>query len=132
MHFIDSTEPTLVFLIGFASLEAINYALPDLLKDCVTINTSNSFHDLQISEKFIICPNKNELLHVGCNNTCNHLIECARTLKKQVYVIIDSIDCIIPSLRVVASHVIVCADLCKPIGYCGIWLENDKGTFRYF
>ena len=132
MNYIDTTKPTLVFLIGFASLEAINDALPDLLKDCATISTSNSFHDLQISEKIVICPNKNELLHVNYNNTCNRLIECARTLKKQVYVVIDSIDCIIPSLRVVASHLIVSADLCKSIGYSGIWLENDTGAFRYF
>ena len=126
-------EPCLVYLVGFSSLEAINIALPNLLNNVTLYNSSITLRDL-IKQKepyrYLICPKRGELCKQ--ETTQNLLIGCARKLKKQVYVMLDSIECAQVSLRGAATCMYFSAESCKLFSDRGIMLHLENDTFTYF
>ena len=96
---IDNNEPTVVFVIGFSSLESIDEDIPGLLAGLTQINVTSKMDAIRQGSRFIVCPTRDELLFIDQNTPCIHLIAYARTMNKQVYVVLDSIQCIVPSLQ---------------------------------
>ena len=131
---IDPDEPTVVFLIGFSSMEAINECIPGLLNGLTKINTSSTMDDIRIGSRFLLHPEKDQLLSLDKDCPCIHVITYARSMNKQVFVILDSIECICPPLQSVASHMICSASVCRPFfnQLCGIWINMDSNTFEQF
>ena len=131
---IDKDEPTVVFLIGFPSIESIDEDIPGLLAGLTQINVTSKMDAIRQGSRFIVCPIRDELLCIDQNTPCIHLIAYARTMNKQVYVVLDSIQCIVPSLQCVASHIICSASACRHFfnNSCGLWMNIDLNTFELF
>jgi hypothetical protein len=130
---IPQDEPTVVFLIGFSSREYIQEVLPGLLDGLYQINTSSNRESINQSNRFILQPTSDELLQINQNSPCIHLVAYARNLKKQVFVIVDSIQCIPPDLRLSASHLICSHEACSNfLCTSGMWLDMENNTVKYF
>ncbi len=131
---IPDDEPTVVFVIGFSSLQDIESSIPGLLNGLTRIDLSSTMGDLKSSSRFLLWPTKDELLGIDQNTPCLHLVAYARTMKKQVFVVMDSIRCIYPALRGVASHMICSPSSCHDIfnSICGVWMDTDNNTLELF
>jgi hypothetical protein len=128
---IENDEPTVVFLIGFSSVQEIDNHIPGLLNGLTKINTSSIMQDIRDGSRFLLYPTGDELLHIAHNAPCIHLVSCARTIHKQVFVVLDTIKCMVPSFRCAASHIICSPSTCQDLFACGVWMDIDSCKLEF-